>query len=356
MESEEAYSTETLVGTSLTSPEQTMRPDAYGLLPLHWASRKGDVSAIGSLLRAGADPNAIGGWWGSTALFVTRSLECAQLLLRAGADPNSTDRLGETPIIEMFHQPEMVGLLLSYGAYPCVPRTSTHSWSSPLGWAANRLQDVKPDDGRTETWAASLDLLLEAGLDIDLPEPQYFGRTALMLALVNRNAPLAALLINRGARLDSVDNNLCTVFHFAAGRAQLECIEILRRANICGINPDRPDAHGLTPMHYLDLRMQVLEDDMSPGHKRLTEEEYWAFTQLVHEIRERNVVSTQLRRARLVMDEGGDEAELKSNAQYLASSTPLPFERRRRSSRGADREDLRDEAMSDDDEFYDAEF
>lgn len=296
----------------LTTTTELTRLDRCGFSPLHWAVRMRNIETLKSLLAAGADPDIVSSW-GYTALFsaVVRGLvEYAELLLNAGADVNSMDPYGKTPIIETFGFPEMVKLLLDHGAKVCVQ--SSDGPSTPLGRAADFYHDWESDDERTQGWAASLDLLISTGMDIDLPEgPEQ--QSPIMLALLNRNAPLVELLIDRGANLGVVDIDLNTVFHYAALSTQLECIEILRRADTSIIDPNMPNKDGKTPMAVLVARMYVSDDELGAGEHRVTNDEFWAFAQLIREIQ---ATRSRIAKARQLAD-----ARLSSNRQVIELTT-----------------------------------
>ena len=70
-----------------------------GSTPLHLAATNPDISALGALLAAGADPNARDGD-GATPLHMaayTQNARHAQLLLEAGADPFAKTNAGRDP-------------------------------------------------------------------------------------------------------------------------------------------------------------------------------------------------------------------------------------------------------------------
>jgi ankyrin repeat protein len=72
---------------------------SQGSTPLHLAATNPDISALKSLLAAGADPNARDGE-GSTPLHMaayTQNAKHAQLLLEAGSDPYAKTNVGRDP-------------------------------------------------------------------------------------------------------------------------------------------------------------------------------------------------------------------------------------------------------------------
>jgi len=78
-----------------------MSRDDYGQTPLHYAVRNGNEVALGSLLKAGADPNAADSEYGSTPLHLAATFKADDLirsLVAAGGDPNLVRKNGESAI------------------------------------------------------------------------------------------------------------------------------------------------------------------------------------------------------------------------------------------------------------------
>ncbi|MDP7051922.1 MAG: acyltransferase family protein [Verrucomicrobiota bacterium] len=85
-----------------------MSRDDYGQTPLHYAVRNGNKAALGMLLKAGADPNAVDTEYGSTPLHLAAALKAddmIQNLVTAGGDPKLARKNGENSmqIYEKFH-------------------------------------------------------------------------------------------------------------------------------------------------------------------------------------------------------------------------------------------------------------
>ncbi len=79
-------------------PSASMR-GATGNTPLHVASLRGDRNAVGLLLEAGADPNAVGEG-GCTPLHKAlegQHLQVARMLLAAGGGLDATNQGGVSP-------------------------------------------------------------------------------------------------------------------------------------------------------------------------------------------------------------------------------------------------------------------
>jgi ankyrin repeat protein len=85
-----------------------MSRDDYGQTPLHYAVRNGNEVALGSLLKAGADPNAADSEYGNTPLHLAATLKADKIirdLVVAGGDPKLIRKNGEDAvrIYEKFH-------------------------------------------------------------------------------------------------------------------------------------------------------------------------------------------------------------------------------------------------------------
>jgi ankyrin repeat protein len=141
--------------------------------PLLEAARRGDVAAVRSLLRSGADPNvALGD--GLTALHLAAeagNLELVSVLIDAKARLDARTRIGDyTPLhlaAGSAHEP-VVRALLGAGADPRVVTSS--SGATPLHLAA-----------RAMSGEGTIRALLEKGADVNALESAY-GQTPLMFA------------------------------------------------------------------------------------------------------------------------------------------------------------------------------
>jgi uncharacterized protein len=184
----------------------------YGATPLSTAAVVGDALIVRRLLKAGADvdsPNADG----QTALMIiarTSNLEVAELLLRHGANANARERWrGQSALMwaAAEGQPQMVRLLLQYHADPNARSKLTNLQRQVS--AEPRMQ-ARPSGGFTPLLYAArkgclgcAQYLLAGGADINLTDPDSV--TPLLLATLNLNFDVAALLVERGADVDKWD-------------------------------------------------------------------------------------------------------------------------------------------------------
>ncbi|KAF4921313.1 Ankyrin-2 [Colletotrichum viniferum] len=201
----------------------------------------------------------------------------ASALLKAGANvharvKNHIRPRGETPIIFAFNNPDMIRILLEHGCDTIVE--TNLNWETPLSWFARGVCNVERNDLRRRNWERSLELLVNNGMDIDLPSKQagYEGRTPIHDAILWRNAALLELLLKRGARYDAIDKNGSGILHLAAQSANLDVIEILRDACIRGLSPTQPNVAGASQ----EIQCQYMTS-------------FYFFKQLLQEIQTRNL-------------------------------------------------------------------
>ncbi|KAK1713078.1 ankyrin repeat-containing domain protein [Colletotrichum lupini] len=273
--------------------------DSYGWCPLHWAIYLADYASFDMLLYRGAslETTTRNGW--TPLHYAARyespgSVRMTKALLDAGANvdakiDNYRGSKGETAIMFAFDNPDVVDLLLQRGS-ALVVETDTN-WVCPLSYRARRTSNVSRWDPRRAYWDRSLDLLCNAGMDLNVPSKQrgFEGRTPIHDTILWRNAALLELLIQHGARLDAVDKKGSGMLHFAAQSANQELIDILSDARIRGLNPDQANAAGDTPMKIMTARLYSKEDSRQPGETVPTFDEWLAFKNILEEIRERNL-------------------------------------------------------------------
>ena len=184
----------------------------YGATPMSLAAEVGNTEMLKVLLEVGADvesPNADG----MTALLAvsrTGNVEAAKLLLDRGAKVDAKEKWGgQTPLMwaSARRHPAMMQLLISKGADVNAasidrdyqrhvtaegrPKSLDSGGLTPLLYAAR------------ENCMACVDVLVKAGADIDLPDPD--GVTPLHVAVMNANWDLAKQLILAGADVNQWD-------------------------------------------------------------------------------------------------------------------------------------------------------
>lgn len=234
-----------IVGCGASHDVDVDQPTADGSTPLQWAVYKGDVAEVRRLIGAGADV-ALGNEYGATPMSLAAEVantEVLELLLDAGADVESPNADGETALLLVARtgNVDAAKLLLEHGA--AVDARESWGGQTPLMWASARrhpemiellivsgaavdarstVRDYQRHvqaEGRPksldtggftpllyaarENCIACVEVLLEQGADIDLPDPD--GVTPLHVAIMNANWDLAKRLIDAGADVNQWD-------------------------------------------------------------------------------------------------------------------------------------------------------
>lgn len=113
---------------------------------------------------------------------------------------------------------------------PTPAKMATAPQSQNDAWLAAVKQG---DMGKVKT-------LLDSGANCETRNPAD-GRTALMLAAVQRRAPLVELLIQRGAKIEAQDDDGVTALMWAAFSGSVDSVRALRKA---GANVSAKDKFG----------------------------------------------------------------------------------------------------------------
>jgi ankyrin repeat protein/serine/threonine protein kinase len=193
--------------------------------PLFAAARLGRPAVLALLLEHGADPDAGSKPLGITPLMMAaggialKNASAAEVPAGAPVPPHGTD--GDYL--------ECLKLLLAGGA---LPQARARDGSTALHVAADHNQP------------AALLLLLDAGLDPDVPDHQLFR--PMHRAAQRDSADAARLLLERGAR-PSHPLNPTTALHVAAATGAVNTAIVLLEN---GADPDARDGKGITPLHW----------------------------------------------------------------------------------------------------------
>ncbi len=232
------------VRSLLQQKAEVNTPDVDGTTALIYAAHEDNLDLVKTLLAVGADVKAANRYR-VTALSEACNLgnaELIQLLLKAGADPNATVGEGETPLMTASRTGTAAGVRALLAAGAKVNAAESYRGETALMWAvAENHADVaklliaagadvnarstfydfkfrKVASGGTQAiyfrggltpllFAArqgaveSAQTLLDAGADVNLAEPEY-QFTPLLEAIYNDHYDLAALLVERKAKLD----------------------------------------------------------------------------------------------------------------------------------------------------------
>jgi uncharacterized protein len=184
----------------------------FGSTPMAEAATVGNAAVIAKLLDAGADVESPGADGQTALMIVARSsnLAAAKLLLERGANPNASEVWRQQTALMWAaaqNQPEMVRLLLEHGA-EVDARSIENQWPRQVTGEPRRM--YRPMGGLTPLLFAAREgclecarALVEAGADIDLPDPKNV--TPLFLAVDNLHYDLAKYLIEAGANPNKWD-------------------------------------------------------------------------------------------------------------------------------------------------------
>ncbi len=228
-----------VAGCGVTSDPSVNERNADGSTRLQWAVYQGDAVEVRRLIDAGADVS-LANDYGATPMGLAAEVadaEILKLLLDAGADVESPNADGMTALLAVARtgNVDAAKLLLDRGA--TIDAREGFGGQTPLMWAAARrhppmielliLSGAEVDarsavrdyqrhvqaEGRPksldtggftpllyaarENCLACVDVLLEHGADIDLPDPD--GVSPLHVAIMNANWDLAKRLMEAGA-------------------------------------------------------------------------------------------------------------------------------------------------------------
>ncbi len=220
------------------------------------AAKSGDLAAVRSLLKGGADPNAAAPD-GSTAVHwaVHRDhLEMLNALLAAGAKPNLVTRYKVAPLTLAAQNGNAAAIdrLLEAGANP---DTVSEEGQTALMTAA-----------RNGTVAA-VRALLRRGAQVALAE-SFRGQTALMFAAGEGNTDAARLLLEFGADLNARSEGGYTPLLFAVRNNRSDMVRFLlgQGAKVSDRIPDGTSALSMAILNAdFDLAALLLEAGADPN-------------------------------------------------------------------------------------------
>jgi len=263
--------------------------DEFGMTPIHWASKRGNLTAVKILLSHKARID-IKNCDGSIALHSCASskegmISICRLLIQAGSDPNCEDYIGRTPlhyacINNSPESSETVKELLQRGSLPDVRDEFMRTPLNDLAFYSMKrpIFDL----------AGKIDALLTAGANVN--DRDFQGNTPLLhAALSNTSESLECfrILLRNGAELCAVDQRGRSILHFAAFYGDLHRIEELRGMRLTAPDPDAEDCSAFSPMKIILWRANAAIEDLGPGLRRAIQAEIIAFETLIAEVRTR---------------------------------------------------------------------
>jgi ankyrin repeat protein len=223
------------------------RPDfanRNGFTPLHAAAASGRAEVVERLLRAGVPPD-VRSRWGSTPLMHARGIAVTKALLKAGADPNAMGSMVTPLIAAAGRRPrhEEAGDPLEWTNDPDAPArmrallaAGAHVDGADLEEGSTALMIAAGAAGKSGPYLEALQLLLEAGADPN--RRSRWGGSALRAAtseyLRDFTRPDEActleavrLLLEAGAK-DQPDADRRTLLEEARARGATKLVELLR--------------------------------------------------------------------------------------------------------------------------------
>ena len=241
------------VALALLCASASFAADGQGLVD---AARNGNVDAVRSLLKGGADPNQAAPD-GSTAVHWAvhaDNLAMLNALLDAGAKPDGVTRYRIAPLTLAAQNGNaaLVERLLSAGANP---DTASEEGQTALMTAARNGS------------VAAVRALLKRGAQVGLAE-SFRGQTALMFAAGEGNTDAARLLLEFGAKLNERSKGGYTPLLFAVRNNRYETVKFLleQGANVNDRIPDGTSALSVAILNAdFDLAAQLLDSGADPN-------------------------------------------------------------------------------------------
>ena len=189
--------------------------DSFGKTPLLYASRRGDLEAVNSLIQNGADVNISDSMRRSPLHMAarSRSVPIIKSLMDSGADPNAANFLNE-----------------SAAHYACYEENSV--------LLVQRLLDAKSDvNMRSKYGRTMLDIaaqfgnpalvkyLIKSGAKTEGSKPTQWELEPLGRAILSKNHGAIRVLLEERVKTDSVDINQESILHFLARHGDREVIQ-----------------------------------------------------------------------------------------------------------------------------------
>jgi len=225
--------------------------------PLPLAAKEGSLEIVQLLVEAGADVNnstmngrtPVGSALSQAPALLFAAawgrLDIVEFLLASGADPNAIEEGdGVTPLqlAAWFNHPEIVTILLEYGAEVDIRRTDYEGMTGLQGAASSGATEVA-------------ELLIQAGADVNLQDLR-FGNTALIYAVVyalegDTQVEMTRMLLEAGADPNLASKRGKTPLMTAVQNNNISGLaEIITMLLEAGADPNRQDYIGDSPLHY----------------------------------------------------------------------------------------------------------
>jgi WD40 repeat protein/ankyrin repeat protein/serine/threonine protein kinase len=216
--------------------------DEQGLTPLHMAvAILGDENVVRLLIKSGAELETKTNW-GATALSLAAikgNEAIVKILLDANADKEARENHGNTPLQSAVVGKHATVVRLLLGQKADIDARDN------IGMTALHLACLGTGD------ASCVRCLLDAGASTELKDKR--GYTALHYAAGFGNGPITRLLLNRGAKPNSVDAGRDTPLHVVVLHPEQTNLEVVRALLSAGADPNVENRRGTTPFQYACL-------------------------------------------------------------------------------------------------------
>ena len=190
-------------------------PDSFGKTPLLYASRRGDIEAVKSLVDHGADVSLSDSMRRSPLHMAarSRSMPIIKILINFGADPNAANFLNELPAHYACYEENSSRLVR------CLVDAKT-DLNLPSKYGRTML-DIAIQSGNP----ALAKYLIDSGAKTEGSKPTNWELEPLGRAILYQNHEAIRALLEKRVKTDSMDVNHESILHFLARNADREVIQ-----------------------------------------------------------------------------------------------------------------------------------
>ncbi|RGP60104.1 hypothetical protein FSPOR_10844 [Fusarium sporotrichioides] len=220
--------------------------DGTGFSPIHHAIVEGNLEALDLLIKAKANINQHC-YAKRTPLVLSaqagRERETARLLeseeCRMNMNYTAPSRFSALDFAIKIGSLAIVRMLLEAGA-----TVKRHNSFEPLLQTFSRYTK-----GSQDAADEMFHTLLMHGADLE--EKDNFGYTAVMRAVLCKNALALRSLVSAGASLTGISSENANVLHFVAAYPDVDMINCIRKQNPAGVGLEQRDIYDRNPLHIL---------------------------------------------------------------------------------------------------------
>ena len=224
-------------------------PDSFGRTALSWAVRRQDSLSTELLLKAKSDPNSTNNLEDAPLFHavVRGNLTCVNLLLNAGASTTQANSYHSS----ILHY--AVAGMNKCCSTPYSPTSIDCTGSKIVKLLILSGVDVERQTccGYTPLMSSAdadnvhaMQVLLDYGAEINHLDLE--GNSSIMNSILGCSKNATQLLLQSQANYTLVNKTGSTTLHYAARGGDLETLDILRSANLIGINPYSQNTDGKT--------------------------------------------------------------------------------------------------------------